>query len=165
LEHLLILTRLDPFRLGSHATIVRVEISVVRQRVQTAIAAARDRARRRRSETAEAEKAYESFLQDVAIPVTKQVAMALKAEGLGFTVFTPASGLRLASDHARDDYIEFALETAFDRPHVVGRVNRTRGSRTLTDERPIKEHTPPNALTEDDILTFLVDALQPWLER
>jgi hypothetical protein len=164
-KRLLILTRLNPSRLGTHATIVRVEISIVRQRVQGAIAAGRERARRRRSETAEAEKAYESFLQDVAIPITKQVAMALKAEGLGFTVFTPASGLRLASDHARDDYIEFALETASERPHVVGRINRTRGSRTLSDERPIKAHTSPNALTEDDVLTFLVDALQPWLER
>ena len=165
MERLLILTRLDPFRLGTHATIVPVEISVVRQRVQSAIAAGRERARRRRSETAEAEKGYESFLRDVAIPVTKQLAMALKAEGLEFTVFTPASGLRLASDHARDDYIEFALETTSERPHVVGRINRTRGSRTLTDERPIKAHTPPTALTEDDVLTFLVDALQPWLEK
>jgi hypothetical protein len=155
-KRLLILTRLNPSRLGTHATIVRVEISIVRQRVQGAIAAGRERARRRRSETAEAEKAYESFLQDVAIPLTKQVA---------FTVFTPASGVRLASDHARDDYIEFALETASERPHVVGRINRTRGSRTLSDERPIKAHTSPNALTEDDVLTFLVDALQPWLER
>ena len=138
---------------------------MVRRQVQSAIAAARERARRRRSETAEAETAFESFLQDVAIPVTKQVAVALKAEGLGFTVFTPAGGLRLAADNGRDDYIEFALETASERPHVIGRINRTRGSRTLTDERPIKAHTPPNALTEDDVLTFLTDALQPWLER
>jgi hypothetical protein len=138
---------------------------VVRRRVQSAIAAARDRSRRRRSETAEAETAFDAFLQNVAIPVTKQVAVALKAEGMGFTVFTPAGGLRLASDNGRDDYIEFALETASERPHVIGRVSRTRGSRTLTDELPIKEHTPPHDLTEDDVLTFLVDALQPWLER
>ena len=62
---------------------VRVEISVVRRRVQSAIAAARERARRRRSETAEAETAYESFLQDVAIPVTKQVASGAQGRGPG----------------------------------------------------------------------------------
>jgi hypothetical protein len=142
-----------------------VEISVVRRHVQGAIATARERARRRRSETAEAETAFDSFLQNVAIPVTRQVAAVLKAEGMGFTVFTPAGGLRLASDNGRDDYIDFALEMASDRPHVIGRISRTRGSRTLTDERPIKAHTPPHDLTEDDVLTFLVDALQPWLER
>jgi hypothetical protein len=142
-----------------------VEIAVVRKRVQSAIAAARERARRRRSQTAEAEKAYESFLQDIAVPVTKQVATVLKSEGHTFTVFTPGGGLRLASDRARDDYIEFTLDTASDRPQVVGRISRTRGSRTLTDERPLKADTTPDVLTEQDVLTFLMEALQPWLEK
>jgi hypothetical protein len=142
-----------------------VEIALVRKRVQSAIAAARERVRRRRSETAEAEKAYEAFLQDVAVPITKQVAMVLKAEGQKFNVFTPEGGLRLASDGVRDDYIEFALDTASDRPQVIGRISRTRGSRTLTEERPVKADTVPDGLTEQDVLTFLMDALQPWLER
>ena len=137
----------------------------MRKRVQSAIAAARERARRRRSQTAEAEKAYESFLQDIAVPVTKQVATVLKSEGHTFTVFTPGGGLRLASDRARDDYIEFTLDTASDRPQVVGRISRTRGSRTLTDERPLKADTTPDVLTEQDVLTFLMEALQPWLEK
>jgi hypothetical protein len=141
-----------------------VEIAVVRRQVQSAIATARDRARRRRSQTAEAEKTFEAFLQDVAVPVTKQVATVLKSEGHTFTVFTPGGGLRLASDRARDDYIEFALDIASDPPQVVGRVSRTRGSRTLTDERPVKADTAPDGLTEQDVLTFLMDALQPWLE-
>lgn len=142
-----------------------VEIAIVRRHVQAAIAAARDRARRRRSETAEAEKAYEAFLENVATPVTKQVATVLKAEGQSFTVFTPGGGLRLASDRARDDFIELALDTASDRPQVIGRISRTRGSRTLTDERPVKADAAPDGLTEQDVLTFLMDALQPWFER
>jgi hypothetical protein len=52
-----------------------------------------------------------------------------------------------------------------DPPQVVGRISRARGSRTLDEERPIKPGTPPEALTEEDVLTFLLDALQPWLER
>jgi hypothetical protein len=143
---------------------VRVEISVVRKRVQNAITAARERARRRRAETADAQRAYESFLQDVATPVTKQVAAVLKAEGHAFTVFTPEGGLRLASDRTRDDYIEFTLDTASDRPQVIGRVSRTRGSRTLADERSIRPDAPPDVLTEEDVLVFLVDAIGPWLE-
>ena len=137
----------------------------MRKRVLSAIAAARERARRRRTETAEAERAYEAFLQEVAIPVTKQVASVLKAEGQTFTVFTPGGGLRLASDRIRDDYIEFALDTASDRPQVIGRISQTRGSRTLTEERPVKADTVPDGLTEQDVLTCPMDALQPWLEK
>jgi hypothetical protein len=142
-----------------------VEISIVRKRVQSAIAAARDRAQRRRTQTAEAERAFETFLEKIATPVTRQVVAALKAEGHAFTVFTPAGGLRLALDRTRDDYVEFALDTSSERPHVVARISRTRGSRTLADERPINGHTPPHELTEDDVLTFLLEAITPWLER
>jgi hypothetical protein len=157
-------TRLKPSRLPPCHN-GPVEIALVRKGVLSAMAAAREQARRRRSQTAEAEKAFESFLQNVAVPLTKQVATVLKSEGHTFTVFTPEGGLRLASDRGRDDYIEFALDAASDRPQVVGRISRTRGSRTLTDERPVKADTGPDGLTEQDVLTFLMDALQPWLEK
>jgi hypothetical protein len=142
-----------------------VEISQVRRRLTQTITSARERARHRREQTAEAEAAYSAFLEEVATPVIKQLANALKAEGYLFTVFTPGDGVRLASDRSRDDYIEFGLDTASDAPQVVGRISRTRGSRTLTDERPVKHGATPNALSEEDVLAFLLDALQPWLER
>ena len=142
-----------------------MEISIVRKRVQGAITTARDRAQRRRAQTAEAERAFDLFLEQVATPVTRQLATVLKAEGQAFTVFTPAGGLRLALDRTRDDYVEFGLDTSSDRPHVIARMSRTRGSRTLGDERPVKGHAPPDELTEDDVLTFLLDAITPWLER
>ena len=123
------------------------------------------RAQQRRERTAAAEGAYETFLQDVATPVTRLIANSLKVENYAFTVFTPSGGLRLASDRGRDDYVEFALDASMDPPQVVGRISRARGSRTLDEERPIKPGTPPEALTEEDVLTFLLDALQPWLER
>lgn len=142
-----------------------MEISHVRNRLTQAIAAGRERAKRRREHTAEAEAAYAAFLQQIATPMTRQVANALKAEGYLFTVFTPGDGLRLASDRGRDDYIEFALDTSADPPQVVGRIRVTRGSRTVTDERPLKPGAAPTALSEEDVLNFLLDALQPWLER
>jgi len=142
-----------------------VEISLVRNRLNLAVTAARERARHRREQAAEAEQAYARFLQDVATPVTKLVASVLKAEGYAFTLFTPGGGLRLASDRGRDDYIEFALDTGSDDPHVIGRISQTRGSRTLTDERPVKPGAPPNSLSDEDVLVFLLDALAPWLER
>ena len=142
-----------------------VEVSLVRNRLNRAIEVARERAQKRRQRTATAERAYETFLQDVATPVMRLVANSLKVENYAFTVFTPGGGLRLASDRGRDDYVEFALDGTAEPPQVVGRLSRARGSRTLDEERPIKPGTPPEELSEEDVLTFLLDALQPWLER
>ena len=142
-----------------------MEVSLVRNRLKRATEAARERAQQRRQRAAEAERAYASFLEDVATPVVRQLANALKVEGFGFTVFTPSGGLRLASDRSRDDYIEFVLDTASASPHVVGHISHTRGSRTLDEERPVKSGAAPGELSEEDVLAFLLDALEPWLER
>ena len=48
---------------------------------------------------------------------------------------------------------------------VTARINRTRGSRTLTEERPVKPGALPNTITDEELLTCLLDALTPWLER
>ncbi len=140
-----------------------MEVSQVRRRVQSAIASARQQAQLHRQAAAEAERAYAVFLENIATPVARQVAIALKAEGFAFTVFTPGGGLRLAADRGRDDFIEIALDTDAARPQVVGRVSYARGSRTIDDERPLKANTPPDALTEEDVLDFFVSALEPWL--
>lgn len=142
-----------------------VEISVVRNRLNRAIEASRERSQRRREQTAAAERAFEHFLATVATPVTKLVANSLKVENYAFSVFTPGGGLRLASDHRRDDYVEFALDMDSDPPQVVGRTSRTRGSRTLTEDRPVKPGSPVEEISEEDVLAFLVRALEPWFER
>jgi hypothetical protein len=116
-------------------------------------------------DAAEAERAYATFLEEIATPTTRMLANALKAEGYPFTVSTPSGGLRLASDRGRDDYIELTLDGSGETLTVVGRVRQTRGSRTLEDERPIKAGAAPQDLTEGDVLSFLVAALEPWLER
>lgn len=142
-----------------------MEISHVRNQLKNAMQRARERAQQRRQRTGEAERAYETFLQDVATPVTRQVANALKSEGYAFTVFTPGGGLRLASDRGRDDYVEIALDTSGDRPQVIGRTSHTRGSRTMEDERPVKNGASPDQITEADVLDFWLGVLEPWLER
>jgi hypothetical protein len=142
-----------------------VEVSEVHRQLKHAIDRAKARAQRKRQNAAEAERAYAAFLEETARPTTRMLANALKAEGYPFTVSTPTGGLRLASDRGRDDYIELALDDSGDKPMVVGRIRRTRGSRTLEDERPIKPGTAPQDLTDADLLAFLVEALEPWLER
>lgn len=142
-----------------------MEVALVRKRLKAVIDAARDNAQRRRQRVADAERAYDAFLNDVATPVAKQVANALKAEGYSFTVFTPGSGLRVASDRTREDFIEFALDTSGDRAEVIGRVSRQRGSRTIDEEMPVKRGAAPDAISEEDVLEFFAGALEPWLER
>ena len=142
-----------------------MEVSQVRRHLKAAIDAARRGAQLRRERTAEAQRAYDTFLEAVATPVTRQLANALKAEGYSFSVFTPAGGLRLASDTARDDFIDFALDSSGEQPEVIARVSYSRGSRTLDEERPVKRGAAPGAITEDDVLEFLLNALEPWLER
>jgi hypothetical protein len=142
-----------------------LEISQVRKRIQAAMTTARDRAKQRRQNADEAEKAYETFLDHLAAPLARQIVNALRAEGYAFTVSTPNRGLRVSLDQGRDDYIELALNAETEQPTVVGRIRRTRGSRTIDEERPIKPGAGPESVSEDDLLEFLVRALEPWLER
>ena len=142
-----------------------MEVSEVRRQLRHAIDRAKARAQQRRQVAAEADLAYATFLEEIATPTVRMLANALKAEGYPFTVSTPTGGLRLASDRGRDDYIELALDVRGDTPTVVGRVRYTRGSRTLEEERPIKPGSPPQDVTETDLLSFLVGALDPWLDR
>jgi hypothetical protein len=142
-----------------------VEVSHVNKRLKIAMEQARSRAQTRRQRTAEADQAFAAFLEHVATPVARQTASALKAAGLGFTVATPEGGLRLSSERGRDDFIEFALDTSGPEPQVVGRVRATRGSRTSDETMPVKAATAPEELTDEDVLDFLLRALEPWLER
>ncbi len=142
-----------------------MEISQVRKQLKSAIDQARAGSQQRRQRTSDAERTYAVFLDTVATPLVRQVANALKAEGYAFTVFTPGGGLRLADDRGRDDYLELTLDTAGDLPQVMVRTSRTRGSRTIEEERPLKKDAAPDTITEDDVLAILVDALVPWLAR
>jgi hypothetical protein len=142
-----------------------LEVSDVRRRLAAAIEQARRAAQQRRERSAEAQRGYETFLASIAVPVARMVASALKADGYPFTVATPGGGLRLISEKGRDDYVEIALDTSADPPEVTGRTSYSRGSRTVAEERPVKPGAPPHAITEEDVLEFLVKALDPWFER
>jgi hypothetical protein len=142
-----------------------LEISQVRKRIQASITAARDRAKHRRQKSDDAEQAYATFLEHLAGPLARQVVNALRAEGYSFTLSTPGRGLRLSLDQGRDDFIELELRTDVEQPHIVGRIRRTRGSRTIDEERPLKAGAGPQDVSEHDLLEFLAHALEPWLER
>jgi hypothetical protein len=123
--------------------------------------AARERTRVRRQRVAEAEAAFTGFLE-LATPVLRQLAAALKAEGYAFTLFTPGHSVRLALDRSRDDFIELSLDTAGDHPEVIARISSTRGSRTIDEERPVKPGALPSEITEEEVLDFTLQALTRW---
>ena len=113
----------------------------------------------------EAAAAYRTLLESTATPLVQMLVNTLRAEGYSFTVFTPNGGLRMAPSRSADDFIEFALETSQGDPFVALRVSRTRGRRVIQHERPVKDRTPVDALSEEDVLQALLDELGPFVER
>jgi len=142
-----------------------MEISDIKRRVVETIERARRQAAGRRTRNDEAARDYETFLNHTAIPVFKQVSNVLRAEGFAFTVFTPGgsgANVRLMSDRSAGDYIELSLDTSGEEPVVSGHTGRSRGRRVIESEDAIG---PPAALTENDVLTFILKALEPLVER
>lgn len=142
-----------------------MDIAEVRKRVRQTIDRARRRAAARRAEKEAAEQEYERFLTRVAVPLLRMVATALVAEGFSFQVFTPAGTVRLASGRSGEDFIELAFDASGERPMVVGRVSRGRGRHKLTVERPLRDDVSISALTEEDVLQFVLEELGPFVER
>ena len=142
-----------------------MEVPEIRRRVRAAIESARQHAQERRLRGDQAARDYEAFLRDRAVPLFHTLASALAAEGYRFKVFTPAESVRLAAETSGDDYVEIVLDTSVDPPGVLGRSSRGRGRRIVTSERPVREGTPVNALTDEDLLGFVLAELSPFLER
>jgi len=141
-----------------------MEISDIRKRVLDTIDHARKSAAERRTRADEAGRDYELFLERIAVPLFRQVANVLRAEGYVFNVFTPGGSVRLMSDRAAEDYIELSLDTTGDAPRVMGHTSRGRGRRVMESERPVAAR-PPAQLTEDDVLAFLLRELEPFVDR
>jgi hypothetical protein len=139
-----------------------MEISLVRRRLTETIERAKKQAADRRGRGDAAARDFEVFLQKIAVPLFRQIANALKADGYAFTVFTPSGSVRLMSDRAAEDYIELTLDAAANPPQIVGQISRTRGSRVIDAERPIGA---PDTLTEEQLLDFLLKELEAFVER
>lgn len=142
-----------------------MEVAAVRQQILNAIDRARRAAAERRVRTDEAAREYEVFLEQLAIPLFRQAANVLRVEGYLFTLFTPGGSVRLMSDRSADDYIELVLDTTSEAPSAVGRTSRARGRRTAVSEQSLNPAGPIRDLTENDVLAFLLKALEPFVEK
>jgi len=142
-----------------------MEISEVKKRVLDTIERAKRTAAERRTRVDEAAREYEVFLERIAVPVFRQIANVLRAEGYLFNVFTPSGSVRLMSDRSAEDYIEVRLDTGGDAPRVLGHASRSRGRRVTESEWPLAERNAIRDLTEDDVLRFAMKELEPFVER
>jgi len=139
-----------------------MDIADVKKKILRTIEGSRHHAAERRVRADAAARAYDAFLERTAIPLFRQVANVLRAEGYVFDVFTPADGVRLMSERVADDYIELILETSGDLPVVTGHTSRRRGRRTLQTETIVGD---PETLAEDEVLAFVLKGLEPFVER
>src|SRR3954467_15889306 len=97
-----------------------MEVSVVRQRVREVLQhskrTADERRADRRAQTDAAAHEYPLFLERVAVPLFKQVANVLRAEGRAFDVFTPGNTGLMIAGRGNDDYLELPLDTGCAAP-------------------------------------------------
>ena len=142
-----------------------MEVPDVRRRIRAAIESARLRGAERRARTDEAARAYEQFLEAIAVPAFHTVVNALTGEGHRFKAITPGRAVRMSPERSAEDFIELSLDTERDAPAVVILSSRGRGRRTVSTERILGEGPTIAALTEDDVVTALLDELLPFIER
>ncbi len=141
-----------------------IEVPDIRRRLRQALEQARHAAAARREQVAAAERDYTRFLSEIAEPVFRVFASAIKAEGYPFLIATPSGGVRLESERSREDGLEIALLTD-ETPVVVGRVRHGRGRRMIATERPLREGASVSELTEEDVLRFLLAEIVPFVSR
>jgi hypothetical protein len=141
-----------------------METADVKRRVVEAIDRAKRATQARRLRADEASKEFDTFLERIAVPLCRQVAAALKAEGYSFVTFSPSGAVRLASERSPEDYVELTLDTQGEEPLVIGHTRRGRGRRIIETERPLR-HGPVRDITEDDALNFLLKELEPFVDR
>jgi len=143
-----------------------MEVSIVRQRVRQLIEwskrPAADRREDRRAQTDEATREYAAFLEQIAVPLFKQIANILRSENLAFDVFTPGGSVRLMSGRGGDDYIEIALDTNGAAPQLIGRASHSRGGNVKQTELVLNATTNIGALTDEDVLGFVLAELEPF---
>ena len=144
-----------------------MEVSVVRQRVRDVLRQAKrtdaERREDHRAQSDQAAREYETFLQRIAVPLFKQIADVLRAESYPCEVFTPGGSVRLMSGKGNDDYLEVVLDTKGAAPKLLGRASHSRGGNVSQTELVLNATTDISALTEEDLLGFLLSELEALL--
>ena len=143
-----------------------MDVSDLRKRILRALDDAKNDPAFRRAETDAAMKAYDDFLDRIAVPLLRQAQGILKAENEMFTVHAPAGSAKLVSDASPETFLEFTLDRSGGRPQVLGRLSATRGEkRVVVEERPLATGKAIQDLGDDDVAGFLVKELPKLVAR
>ncbi len=142
-----------------------MEVADVRRRVKAAIERAKRAAAERRVMSDEAAADYAVLLDRMAVPLFRQLGNVLRAEKHPFSVFTPAGGVRLTSDRSKEAYIELLLDTTGPRPQLIVHSSRGRGRRILESESVVADGRPVRDVTEEDLFSAVLAAIEPLVER
>ena len=137
-----------------------MEVAELRQQILREIERAQAKSVEQRQSAQAAHTAYAKFIVEVAGPLVKTAVQILRAERLPLQAQTPAGSVRIASESAADDFIEFVLDTTVRPPRVLGRSSITAGRHNVVvEEVPIAPGTSISELTEADLLAFLIPAI------
>jgi hypothetical protein len=142
-----------------------MEVSEVRKRVRETIDRAKRQAATRRTLVEEAANDYQRFLDQIAVPLFRQLANILRAERHPFSVSTPGGSVRLTSDRTAQDYIELSLDTTNAVPQVMVHSSRSWGRDVIESEAPIEGGGAIRTITEGAVLTAVLERLEPMVER
>jgi len=143
-----------------------MDVSDLRKRILRALDDARKEAAARRINVDRASASYDQFLSTIAVPLFRQAATVLKAQGVPFTAETPAASVRLVSDHASQEFIELELDAGAPQPQVLGRSSAVRGGHgPVVEERPVAPGKSIDELTEEDVSQFLVAEIRRLVTR
>jgi len=142
-----------------------MEVSDVRRRLRGAIEDARRRTAERRARVDAASRAWGQVLPSVVIPAFHALQSALTGESHRFKVSTPGEAARLTPERSTAEFIEIALDTERDLPAVMIRSLRGRGRRTVSAERIVREGDAIPQLTQEEIVTAVLEELVPLIER
>jgi hypothetical protein len=140
-----------------------MDVAIIRKRLKSEIEQARRAAAERRERAKTTARAYEQFLEEVAVPTFRQVANVLRAEGIPFEVQTPSGGVRLVPERSRDVGVGLELDSTQDPPQVMLSSTRTWGGRVVQTERAVKDRTAVELITAEDLLESLIEEVRPWL--
>jgi len=139
-----------------------MEVSNVRRRLTETIERAKRKAAERRVRSDAAGVAFGRFLENTAIPLFRQVANILRADGYPYSVITPSGSVRLTSDRRAQDFVEVLLDTSGDQPHLMLHASRGWGGGVIESEKAIGD---AETLTEDDLLTAVLAELERFVEK
>jgi len=139
-----------------------VEVSIVRKRLYETIERAKRRAADRRARSDQAGVVFGRFLETTAVPLFRQIANVLRADGYLFNMFTPSGGVGLMSDRRTEDRIELRLDTSGDEPRLIVYSSRTWGGGVIESEKAVGD---PATLAEEDLLAAVLSELEPFVER